>query len=128
MTDIDSCSMFFVFICSLDCDVKESEFRKIIFAKRLDRSDDFWKQFGTYDENTKKVMGLYEIEKIDNPNICTIAINPKEYFEKFKNRKINKKHKGVRRDTPGINFESYAEKISSSRQIDIARNDKKLDK
>ena len=73
-------------------------------------------------------MGLYEIQNIDNPNICTIAINPKEYFEKFKNRKINKKHKGVRRDTPGINFESYAEKISSSRQIDIARNDKKLDK
>ena len=43
-------------------------------------------------------MGLYEIENIDNQNICTIAINPKEYFEKFKNRKINKKHKGVRRD------------------------------
>ena len=128
MTDIDSCSMFFVFICSLDCDVKESEFRKIMFAKRLDRSDDFWKQFGIYDENTKKVMGLYEIKKIDNPNICTIAINPKEYFEKFKIRKVNKRHKGVRRDTPGINFESYSEKMSSLRQIDIARNDKKLDK
>ena len=128
LTDTDSCSMFFVFICSLDCDVKESEFRKIIFAKRLDRSDDFWKQFGTYDENTKKVMGLYEIEKIDNPNICSITINPKEYFEKFKNRKIDKKHKGVRRDTPGINFESCTEKMSSLRQIDFARNDKKLDK
>ena len=51
-------------------------------------------------------MALYEIENIGNPNICTIAINPKEYFEKFKNRKINKKHKGVRRDTPGMNFES----------------------
>ena len=70
-------------------------------------------------------MGLYEIQNIDNPNICTIAINPKEYFEKFKNRKINKKHKGVRRDTPGMNFESYAENIFSIRQIDIARNDKK---
>ena len=31
LTDIDSCSMFFAFICSLDCDVKESEFRKIMF-------------------------------------------------------------------------------------------------
>ena len=30
-------------------------------------------------------MGLYEIHNIDNPNICTSAINPKEYFEKFKN-------------------------------------------
>ena len=32
MTNIDSYSMFFVFICSLDCPVnKESEFRKIMF-------------------------------------------------------------------------------------------------
>ena len=68
----------------------------------------------------KKVMGLYEIENTDNPNICTIAINLK-YFEKFKNLKINKKHKGVRIDTPEMNFESYAEKISSIIQIDIAR-------
>ena len=71
-------------------------------------------------------MGLYEIQNIDNRNICTIIINRKEYFEKFKNRKINKKHKGVRRDMPGMNFESYAQKISSIRQIDIARNNKKL--
>ena len=56
-------------------------------------------------------MGLYEVENVDNQNICTIAINPKEYFEKFKNRKINKKHKGVRRDTSGMCFESYANRI-----------------
>ena len=80
--------------------------KKSKIAKQVDRSDDFWKQFGIYDENTKKVIGLYEIENIDNLNICTITINPEEYFEKFKNRKINKKHKGVRRDTPGMNFES----------------------
>ena len=79
-------------------------------AKRLDCSENLWKQFAIYDENTKKVMRLYEIENIENPNICTIAINPKEYFEKFKNSKINKKHKCVRRDTPVINSESYAEK------------------
>ena len=64
-------------------------------AKRLDHSDNFWKQFGIYDENTKKVMGLYEIENIDNPNICTVAINPKEYFEKFENWQINKKIKAL---------------------------------
>ena len=60
-------------------------------------------------------MGLYEIERIENPNICTIAINPKEYFEKFKNRKIDKKHKGGRRDTPRMNSEYYAEKLSSKK-------------
>ena len=65
-----------------------------------------------------KEMGLYEIENIGNTNICTIAGNPKEYFEKLKNRSINKKHKGVRRDTPGMNFESYAEIIKGLREID----------
>lgn len=44
----------------------------------------------------KKQMGLYEIENIDNANICTIAVNSKEYFEKLKNRSINKKHNGVK--------------------------------
>ena len=58
-------------------------------AKRLDVSDEFWMQIEMYDKSTKKVMGLYEIENIDNQNICTIAINPNKYFEKFKNRKIN---------------------------------------
>ena len=50
-------------------------------------------------------MGLYEIENIDNSNICTIAINQKKYFEKFKNRSISQKHKDVIQDTQGMNFE-----------------------
>ena len=81
--------------------------KKSKILNRLDLSDDFWKQFEIYDHNTKKVMGLFEIENINNQNICTIAINPKEYFEKFKDRKINKKHKGVRKDTTGMNFEIF---------------------
>ena len=132
LTDTDSTSLFFNLICNVDCSVAESEAREIIFecmkkskiAKRLDVSDEFWKQFEMYDKSTKKVMGLYEIENIDNQNICTIAINPKEYFEKFKNRKINKKHKGVRRDTEGMSFEAYANRITSLRQLDC-KNDKK---
>ena len=35
-----------------------------------------------------KQVGLYEIENIDNPNLVTIAINPKEYFEKYKDYSI----------------------------------------
>ena len=71
-------------------------------------------------------MGLYEIENIDNQNICTIAINPKEYFEKVKNRKINKKHKGVRRDTEGMSLEAYANRITSLRQLDCKKDKKKI--
>ena len=73
-----------------------------------------------------KKMGLYKFENVDNPNICKIAINPKEYFEKFKNRSINKKHKGVRRDTPGISFQSYAKRIKVLREIDSVRSNKKM--
>ena len=45
-----------------------------------------------HNENVRKQMGLYEIENISGANISTIAINPKERFEKFKNRTLNKKH------------------------------------
>ena len=114
LTDTDSTSLLFTFVCKFESCIPESEARDIIFKclkkskilNRLDLSDEFWKKYDIYDYSTKKQMGLYEIENIDNQNICTIAVNPKEYFEKFKNRKINKKHKGVRKDTPGMCFES----------------------
>ena len=126
LTDTDSCSMFFIFICKLEFCIPESFFRNILFeifkhskiGPKLDVSENFWQQFNMQDEGTRKVIGLYEVENFDNTNPCTIAINPKEYFEKFKDRKINKKHKGVRRDMPGMTFQSYAERISSQRQLD----------
>ena len=58
-------------------------YEKSKIAKRLDVSGKFWRQFEMYDKSTKEVMGPYKIENIDNQNICSIAINPKEYFEKF---------------------------------------------
>ena len=61
-------------------------------VERLDVSDSFWSQFEIHDENVRKQMGLYKIENINNANICTNAINPKEYFEKFENRTLDKKH------------------------------------
>ena len=33
-------------------------------TKRLDTSEKFWKQFAIYDENSRKVMRLYEDENI----------------------------------------------------------------
>ena len=56
-------------------------------------------------------MRLYETENINHPNICTIAVNPKKYFEKLKNRSINETHKGLGRDAPGMNFESCTKRI-----------------
>ena len=133
LTDTGSTSLFFNFICDLECSIPESEARNIIFecmktskiAKRLDVSDPFWKKFDMDNPKTKKVMGLYEVESLDNPNVCTIAVNPKEYFEKFKNNSINKKHKGVRHDTPGMDFESYANRITPLRSLDCQKDEKK---
>ena len=71
-------------------------------------------------------MGLYEIENIDNSNICTIAINQKKCFEKFKNRSISQKHKDVIQDTQGMNFESYTERIKVLREVDCKRVNKKM--
>ena len=123
LTDTDSTSLLFLFICNLKCVLPESKARKVIFEcmirskilDRLDVSNDFWKEFKVQEVNTKKQMGLFEIENIDNPNVCTIAVNPKEYFEKFKNKDTNKKHKGIRKGTPGMVFENYAQRIKRLR-------------
>ena len=65
-----------------------------------------------HDGNLKKQMLCYEVENINNQHICTIAINAKEYFKKFRHKSINKKHKGVKKDTKGICFDAYANKIT----------------
>ena len=94
MSDTDSCSIFFNLICKKECNFKESESRKIIFeilkqskiAKRLNLSDEFWQQYKMWEETHRKQLGLYEIKNFDNTNICTIAVNPKGYFQKLKKR------------------------------------------
>ena len=137
LTHRDSCSCFFNFTFKKECNIKESELRNLIFqnlkqwkiAERLDVSDPFWSQLEMRDENVKKKKkkkGTYEIENISNASIFTIAVNPKEYFEKFKNITLNKKHKGVRRDTKGINFKSYAERIETLKESDVERNKKQI--
>ena len=49
---------------------------------------------------------LYEVENINNANILTIALNPKEYFEKYKDC-------SVKRNTPGMEFEVYSARITT---------------
>ena len=53
LTNTNNCSLFFIFTCEKECNIPESESRKIIFevlkqlktAARLDVSDQFWSQF-----------------------------------------------------------------------------------
>ena len=56
-------------------------------------------------------MGLYEVEIIDDPCLVTLAVNPKEYFEYFQSQRVNKKHKGIKKEAPGMNYDNYSERI-----------------
>ena len=113
--------------------IKESKARNLIFEilleteiqKRLDLSNPYWAKFNTQNAAHRKKMGLYKVENIDNPNISTIVVDPKEYFEKFKNRSIDKKLKNVRENTKGIWFEVYAERITPLKIFDEKIEEKK---
>ena len=119
LTDTVSTGLNFIFICDLGCIVDEIQARKIIFEvmisskifDRLDLSDDFWAEFNVQNKKLKKQVGLFEVESINLPNIITIAINPKEYREEFDDLSNNKKHKGIKKGTPGMDFSAYCSKL-----------------
>ena len=46
------------------------------------------------------------------PNIIRIALNPKEYYERFADITDNKKHKGLKKSTPDMDFDSYSSRLS----------------
>ena len=118
--DTDSTSMFFVFICNLNCSVSGDKAGNIIFdvmlkSKIFDRlvlSAEFCEQFDCRNENLKKRVGFFEIGSINKINVTTIALNPKEYYERLIDHSDNKKHKGLKKSTPGMNFDSYYNRLS----------------
>ena len=71
--------------------MSEKDARNIIFEvmlkskvfDRLDLSADFYEQFECRNEKLKKRVGFFEVENIDKPNAITIALNPKECYERF---------------------------------------------
>ena len=73
LTDTDSTSLNFIFICGLGCTIDEIEARKVLFRvmisskifSRLDLSDEFWAQFNVQNKKLKKQVGLFEVENID---------------------------------------------------------------
>ena len=120
LTDTDSTSVFFIFICNLNCSVSEEKARNIIFEVMLkskvfdclDLSAEFYEPFNCRNATLKERVGLFEIENIDKPNVITIALNPKEYYERFIDHPDNKKHKAIKNSTPGMDFDSYSNYLS----------------
>ena len=86
-------------------------FSKTEIRERFDKSDEFWKRFNVHDPEDQKVLDLYEVEHIDGPCYVTLAVNQKEYFEYFKSESINKKHKGIKKGSIGMEYKNYAERI-----------------
>ena len=127
LTDTDSCSIQFLYLSNLKAQITENQARKLLFeiillkiGHRIDTRDDFYVDFLCQNKTLKKKVGLYEAECVDNANVVTIAVNPKEYFEVFRNKSINKKHKGVKKSTPGMDFEAFAGRIMDIREYDFA--------
>ena len=117
LTDTDSTPMFFDFICELNSCVSEDKARNIIFdvmlkSKVFDRLDLLAEQFNCRNEDLRKRVGLFEIESIDKPNVITITLNPKEYYERFIDHSDNTKHKGLKKSTPSMDFDSYSTRLS----------------
>ena len=119
LADTDSTSIQFIIISDPSSTYRECDVRDILFEifsktdirKRFDRSNKFWKKFDVHAPQDEKVLGLYEVENINDPCYVTLAVNPKEYFEYFESENCNKKHKGYKKGAKGMDYENYAERI-----------------
>ena len=106
LTNTDSTSIQFVIVSDPsstypECDVRDillETFSSTEIRERFDKSDEFWRRFGVHCSQNQKVLGLYEVENVNDLCYVTLAVNPKEYFEYFKSDNINKKRKGIKKD------------------------------
>ena len=70
LTDTHSSSMFFVFICDLQCNLKENEAKDLIFEimlksklfDRIDLSADYFEEFQCKNPDLKKQVGLLKLK------------------------------------------------------------------
>ena len=119
-------SLEFIVIAEESCDCGEREMSDILLTifldndiqHRLDLSGEFFAQFSKRNEAVHKQVGLYEFEDVEHGIICAICINPKEYFEIYGiYYKTNKKHKGVRKEIKGMEFDNYASFIFTLEEV-----------
>ena len=60
----------------------------------------------------KKQFRIFEIESINKVNVITITLNPKECYERFDDHSDNEKHKGLKKSTRGMDFDSYSSRLA----------------
>ena len=86
--------------------------------KRFDTSHEFWSVSEARKPHKKKKLGYYKIERIVDPCILTLAVNPKEYLEIFESKYLNKKHKGIKTGSSGLGFKNFSKRIGSLVKFD----------
>ena len=74
LTDTDSTSIQFIIVSGPSSTYPECDVRDILFeiSKRFDKSSKFWERFNIHKPNEQKVLGLYEVENIDDLMIHVI--------------------------------------------------------
>ena len=85
MTDTDRTSLQFIIVSDPKSTFPECDVRFILFEifsrteirNRFDKSDDFWKKFDVHIPQNQNVLGLYEVENINDLCFVTLAVNPK---------------------------------------------------
>ena len=114
LTDTGSTSFQFIIISDSSNTYRECDARDVLFEifskteirERFDKSNKFQKKFSVHFPENEKVLGLYEVENINDPCYVTLAVNPKEYFEYFESEKCNKKLKGMKKGAKGMEYEN----------------------
>ena len=81
--------------------------------KRFDTSHEFWSVSEARKPHKKKNLGYYEIERIVDPCILTLTVNPKEYLEIFESKYLNKKHKRIKTGSSGLCFKNFSKRTGS---------------
>ena len=121
LTDTGSTSIQFIATSDPNSSYEESKMRDVLFEvivktdiyKRFDTSHPFWDNFNPRKPKRQKKLGLYEVERVDNPCYVTLAVNSKEYFEFFQNYSTNKEHKDIKKGSRGMEISNYANRIKS---------------
>lgn len=121
ITDADSTSLQYLFVSDPASNIVDGMYRDIIFeviiaseiCNRFDTCHKFWDKFGARKPFLHNCLGYFSIESTDNSCYLRIARNPKEYFEIFEKSEINKKHRGIKNGSSGMNFKNYASRIVS---------------
>ena len=126
LTDTDSTSIFFIFVCKPESSIPDEKYRYCLFEvvranellHRFDASHEFWEKFSVRDQSLRKKNGYYDIEQIDDPCEVTVAVNPKEYLKQFQSESVNKKHKGLKKGLKGMDSKNYSQKRNSVKDIE----------